>query len=137
MSKKSKAKRLSNFKQGRESFLYPLDVQAIKEGMAIDRKFQIGVVHTPRLKLTYHMDGYTYHTGQKHRQGGGLRHNTFDGLRPIAKPYRRRNGKPRNVLSEAVHKRIENPELYKTLDTRRIVHKMEYKAGIVRANNQL
>lgn len=127
----------SNQRKAKRRKADPLDFAAIQEGAAIDRKFQIGVVHTPRLKLTYHMDGYTYHTGAKHRQGGGLRHEHTDGIRPVAKPMRRMNGKQRNMRSEQVHKRVENPQLYKTLDTKRIVHKMEYKAGIVRANNQL
>ena len=127
----------SNQRKAKRRKADPLDFAAIQESAAIDRKFQIGVVHTPRLKLTYHMDGYTYHTGAKHRQGGGLRHNGFDGLRPVAKPMRRCNSKHRNLQSENVHKRVDNPELYKTLETRRVVHRMEYKAGIVRANNQL
>lgn len=135
MSKKSKAKRLNLFKQGREAFLNPLDVQAIREGEAIDRKFAIGVVHTPRLKFTYRVDGQVFCTGSKHRHGGGLHNKLKD--RPIAKPVQRRNSKQRNLKSEQAHKRVDNQELYKTLDTRRVIHKMEYKAGLVRADNQL
>lgn len=110
----------------------PLDFAAIKEGMAIDRKFAIGVVHTPRIKLTYHIDGFTYHTGFKHRQGGGLRHEKVDGTRQVAKPVRHNNSRQRNIKSENVHKRVENPVQYKTLENRRVLHKMEYRVGLVK-----
>ena len=51
----------------------PIDFQAIQEGQAIERKVAIGVVHTPQIRITYRVDGQVFHTGARHRYGGGLR----------------------------------------------------------------
>ena len=104
----------------------PIDMQACNEGNAIDRKFAIGVVHTPRIKRTYNVDGYTFILGHKHRCGGGMRHEDYMGIRPVAKPVIHRNSKQRNLKSENVHKRVENPIRYKNTDIRNAQHKLDY-----------
>lgn len=115
----------------------PIDFQAIQEGTAIDRKFEIGVVHTPRIRFTYRCDGFVFNTGSKHRYGGGLRHNANDGLRPIVKPVRKKNSKQRNIRLETAIKQTENPQLLKQLDIRHVQHLMEYKTRLVRPQDKV
>jgi hypothetical protein len=67
-------------------------------------------------------------TGFKHRPGGA-----WDRVNGKAVKVRHKHKtKHRDLRSENVHKRIENPELYKTLNARRKIHLMEYKAGLVK-----
>ena len=110
----------------------PIELQAEHEGNAIDRKFAIGVVHTPRMKRTYQVDGYTFILGHKHRCGGGMRHEDYMGIRQVAKPVIHRNSKQRNLKSENVHRRVSNPLLYNKLDIRRKIHLIEYQTGRVK-----
>jgi len=114
-----------------------IDRECIEQGTAIDRRFEIGVVHTPRIRFTYRCDGFVFNTGSKHRYGGGLRHNANDGLRPIAKPIRHKNSKQRNIRLETAIKQTEHPQLLKQLDIRHVQHLMEYKARLVRPKDKV
>jgi hypothetical protein len=48
------------------------DSIAERENAAIKKMNMIGNVQQPRLNNTYVCDGYTFHTGKKHRYGGGV-----------------------------------------------------------------
>jgi len=93
-----KAKRRKNYN--------PVEYDAEQQGKAIAAKAKNTPV-TPRLRKYYYVDGTRFNTGQKRRQGGGLRWTQDSDRRPIAKPVQRRNGRQIDLKSENVHKRIE------------------------------
>jgi hypothetical protein len=47
------------------------DSVAERENHAIKKMHMIGCVQQPRLNVTYSVDGCVFHTGKKHRYGGG------------------------------------------------------------------
>jgi hypothetical protein len=129
----------SNQRKAKRRKADPIDFQAIQEGTAIERKFEIGVVHTPMLRHTYRCDGYVFCTGNKYRYGGGMRFNPLQEgkYRPIAKPIQRRNSKQRNIRSEIAHKQTEQPQLLKQLDIRYVQHLVEYQTRLVRPQDKI
>jgi hypothetical protein len=50
----------------------------------------------------------------------------------IPKHRHKQKSKHIDLQSRAVHKRVQNPELYKTLDARRVQRLIEYKVGLAR-----
>jgi hypothetical protein len=51
---------------------HTIDNVAERENGALKTMQMIGNVQQPRLNITYSVDGYTFHTGKKHRYGGGV-----------------------------------------------------------------
>jgi len=81
-------------------------MQAEQQGKAIAAKTK-KTPGTPRLRKYYYVDGMRFNTGQKRRQGGGLRWTKDSGRRPIAKPVQKRHGKQTDLKSKAVHEVIK------------------------------
>ena len=113
-------------KRDRRKNKCPIDWQAEQEGKAIERRWELGVVHVPRIRKTYVVDGIRYNTGNTHRDGGAY------GF-PHANKIRHTHAtKQRNLQHENICKRLENPTLYKYIDIRRAQHDMEYRSGLVK-----
>ena len=93
-----KAKRRKNYN--------PIEYDAEQQGKAIIAKAKNTPI-TPRLKKYYYVDGYKFNTGQKRRQGGGLRWTQDSNRRPVAKPVQKRHGKQIDLKSKAVHEAIK------------------------------
>jgi len=106
-----------------------IDYMAEHEALAVSASFKPHTIDFgKRLRYFYTMDGERFPTGQKHR-----RQAVAGTIVPHAVKVRhKRQSKARDLLSENVHKRIENPSLYKQLDERRVQHLCEYKVGLVR-----
>ena len=101
---------MTSTQRARKRKRYMADViasmQAEQQGKAIAAKTKNTPV-TPRLRKYYYVDGMQFNTGQKRRQGGGLRWTQDSNRRPIAKPVQKRHGKQTDLKSKAVHERIE------------------------------
>jgi len=93
-------------KRDRRKNNHPIDWRAEQEGKAIDRRWELGVVHVPRIKHTYTVDGVKFVTGSKHRPGGGF--DRYNGK--AVKVRHTHKSKHVDLRSKNVHKRIENPE---------------------------
>lgn len=101
-------------KKRRKLYTDSIAYDAAREGCALSQKATI----TPRVHLLrryYYIDGVQFNTGFRKRPGGGMRWTGNSDKWPIARPIQRRNGKQIDLRSQNVHKRIENPELYKKL----------------------
>ena len=106
-----------------------IDYAAEQEGQAMAGGFSSRTIDFgKRMNKYYYCDGERFNTGKKHRRSA----TGMSAVERKPKVRKRRASKHIDLRSLAVHKRIENPELYKTLDIRLVQHLVEYKAGIVR-----
>lgn len=126
MSQKSRAKRLAKQRAGRDKFLNPLDYQARQEGTAISNAFSSHTIDFgKRMNKYYWCDGQKFLTGKKHRRVCvGM-----TACEPAQHVRRKQASEQTNLQSPVVHKRVENPQLYKTLSIRRVLHLIEYKTN--------
>jgi len=124
MSRKSRERRVQNARTGLLDRLDGTDIMAEQQGRAIDKAFRSRTIDFgKRMNFKYWCDGYCFLTGKRHR-------SNCAGMTTVERKteYKQnRVSKQRNLLSEAVHKRIANPVLYKQIDIRRIVRLVEYK----------
>lgn len=51
---------------------HTIDNTAERENAALKTIQIIGNVQQPRLNVTYSVDGFVFHTGKRHRYGGGV-----------------------------------------------------------------
>jgi len=126
MSRKSRERRAQNARQGLLDKLDTTDIMAEQQGHAMAESFSSSTIDFgKRMNRFYWCDGFKFGTGKRHRSScAGM---TFVERKTEYK--RNRVSRQRNLLSEAVHKRIENPIQYKHAEIRRIVRLVEYKTG--------
>lgn len=116
----------------RKSRVSEIDYAAEQEGRAMAGGFSSRTIDFgKRMNKYYYCDGERFNTGKKHRRSA----TGMSAVERKPKVRKRRASKHIDLRSLAVHKRIENPELYKTLDIRRIQYLVEYKARLVRPVN--
>ena len=126
MSRKSRERRAKNARMGLLDKLDDTDTMAEQQGRAMAESFTSSTIDFgKRMNRFYWCDGFKFGTGKKHRSNcAGM---TFVERKTEYK--QNRVSRQRNLLSEAVHKRIENPIQYKHAGIRRIVRLVEYKTG--------
>jgi hypothetical protein len=116
-------------KRARKRSQCGIDYDASQEGAAIANSLKTHTIDFGKtLHRYYYVDGYKFQTGQKHRRMAvGM--SVVD---RIPKHQHKQKSKHYNLQSQAVRKRVQNPELYKTLDARRVQRLIEYKVGLAR-----
>ena len=126
MSRKSRERRAKNARMGLLDKLDDTDTMAEQQGRAMAESFTSSTIDFgKRMNRFYWCDGFKFGTGRKHR-------SNCAGMTTVERKtgYKQnRVSRQRNLLSEAVHKRIENPIQYKHAGIRRIVRLVEYKTG--------
>ena len=126
MSRKSRERRAKNARMGLLDKLDDTDTMAEQQGRAMAESFTSSTIDFgKRMNRFYWCDGFKFGTGKRHR-------SSCAGMTTVERKteYKQnRVSKQRNLLSEAVHKRIANPVLYKQIEIRRIVRLVEYKTG--------
>jgi len=126
MSRKSRERRAKNARMGLLDKLDDTDTMAEQQGRAMAESFTSSTIDFgKRMNRFYWCDGFKFGTGKKHR-------SNCAGMTTVERKtgYKQnRVSRQRNLLSEAVHKRIENPIQYKHAGIRRIVRLVEYKTG--------
>ena len=118
----------SNQRKARRRKTYsPIDYVAEQEGEAIVASFSSHTIDFgKRMNIYYWVGNEKFLTGKKHRrQAIGMSEC------PKAPKVRHKviGSKQINLRAIAIDKRLKNPQLYRTLDTRRVIHLVEYKTG--------